>query len=101
MELTRVVSILSALAQQTRLRCYLMLKEDGEKTAGDLATGLGVPANTMSSHLTILGTAGLVSSTRYGRNIVYRAEEGRIAEMTEFLNQLSLVGGPNRKDRDA
>lgn len=101
MELIPAVSILSALAQLTRLRCYLMLTKDGDKTAGDLASALGVPANTMSSHLTILGTAGLVTSTRNGRNIIYRAEVARIAELTEFLNQLALEGGPNRHDHDA
>jgi DNA-binding transcriptional ArsR family regulator len=99
MELPPLVSVLSALAQMTRLRCYLILREGGEKTAGELATVLGVPANTMSSHLTILGTAGLVTSTRKGRNIIYRAEASKVVELAEFLDQLSASEGS--KDHDA
>ncbi len=101
MELTPAVSTLSALAQLTRLRCYLILTQEGDKTAGDLASALGVPANTMSSHLTILGTAGLVTSTRYGRNIIYRAEAAKIAELTKFLNHLALESSPDFPDHPA
>jgi len=101
MELTPIVSALSALAQLTRLRCYLMLRQDGEKTAGELASALGVPANTMSSHLTILGTAGLVTSTRNGRNIIYRSEVARLAELAEFLDMLVSERTVNSAERPA
>lgn len=77
------------------------MTQDGDKTAGDLASALGVPANTMSSHLTILGTAGLVTSTRNGRNIIYRAEAARISELTEFLNHLALERRPDLPDHHA
>lgn len=101
MELMPIVSVMSALAQMTRLKCYITLREEGEKTAGELASVLGVPANTMSSHLTILGTAGLVTSTRNGRNIIYRAEAGNVVELTEFLDRLSARHGSKAKARDA
>ncbi len=101
MELTPAVSILSALAQLTRLRCYLMLTQEGDKTAGDLASALGIPANTMSSHLTILGTAGLVASTRKGRNIIYRAEAAKIAELMRFLKEFALESSADPHDHHA
>jgi ArsR family transcriptional regulator len=88
MELELVVRAMSALAQLTRLRCYVLLREKGELTAGELATALEVPANTMSSHLAILGTAGLVTSTRQGRNIIYRADLRMTGELEGFLGSL-------------
>jgi DNA-binding transcriptional ArsR family regulator len=89
MELSRIVALLSALAQPTRYRCVAMLVENGPCTAGDLASGLGVPANTMSSHLTILTHAGLVSSTKDGRHVVYRANAGTVAPLLEELKLLA------------
>ena len=93
MEIISAVSVMSALAQATRLRCYLKLTEAGEMTAGELASTLGVPANTMSSHLTILSTARLVTSHRNGRNIIYRAEAAVIDELKGFLNNLARRSG--------
>jgi ArsR family transcriptional regulator len=90
MELPQTVAVLSALAQPTRYRCIAMLVEKGACSAGDLASGLGVPANTMSSHLTILTHAGLVSSIKEGRHVVYRASVGSVADLLETLKQLTV-----------
>lgn len=90
MELTDAVSRLSALAQPTRYRCVAMLLERGPCSAGELASGLGVPANTMSSHLTILSHAGLVSSTRDGRHVVYEAGQASLSELIGELQALRV-----------
>ncbi|UYY79307.1 ArsR/SmtB family transcription factor [Sphingomonas sp. R1] len=65
-----------------------MLAERGEATAGDLASGLGVPANTMSSHLTVLAHAGLVSSSKSGRHVLYRANTARLEPLIGRLSTL-------------
>lgn len=88
MELTRTVAVMSALAQPTRYRCMALLVEEGPCTAGALAAGLGVPTNTMSSHLTILTHAGLVTYVRQGRHVVYSAVAGSIPELIEELRLL-------------
>ena len=66
---------LSALAQETRLDVFRLLvkHEPGGLPAGDIAKELAVPHNTLSSHLSILARADLVSSERRSRSIVYRA----------------------------
>ncbi|WP_066727203.1 MULTISPECIES: ArsR/SmtB family transcription factor [Sphingomonas] len=89
MELSDAVILLSALAQPTRFRCMAMLAEKGEATAGDLASSLSVPANTMSSHLTVLAHAGLVSSSKAGRHVVYRAHAERVELLIERLSTLA------------
>ncbi len=88
MELNDAIGILSALAQATRYRCVSHLMEHGESTAGDLAAILGVPPNTMSSHLTILSHAGLVTFTRSGRHILYSPCRERVLDVLRKLSEL-------------
>ncbi len=88
MELNDAVAVMSALAQPTRYRCVSHLMEHGDSTAGDLAMALGVPANTMSSHLTILSHAGLVTFVRSGRQIIYSPRRERLTDVIEMLSSL-------------
>lgn len=88
MEMTDAIPVLSALAQPTRYRCLSLLIDRGQCTAGDLALALGVPANSMSSHLTIMSHAGLVTSERSGRNIVYAPCVNTVVELVEMLTAL-------------
>ena len=76
MDLESSVAALSALAQPTRLEVFRLLvrNEPDGLPAGEIAKQLEVPHNTMSTHLTILSRAGLVSSERRGRSIVYRVD---------------------------
>jgi DNA-binding transcriptional ArsR family regulator len=76
MESENVVLALAALAQSTRLEVFrLLVKHEPQGlAAGDIARSLAIPQNTMSSHLSVLSRAGLVSAQRFGRSIVYRAD---------------------------
>lgn len=88
MELTATVSLFSALAQPTRLRCVELLLRKGHCTAGELASSLGVPANTMSSHLTILSHAGLIRSVKEGRHVIYRPDSASLRRLLGELERL-------------
>lgn len=83
----KAITVMSALAQPTRLAVFSLLARAGAEgmTTGDLAETTGTPANTMSSHLTILSHAGLATSRREGRNIFYRALPDAIRQLTVFL----------------
>lgn len=83
----KAITVMSALAQPTRLAVFSILARVGDHgmTAGDLAERTGTPSNTMSSHLTILSQAGLTASRRSGRNIFYRALPDTIRMLTVFL----------------
>lgn len=78
---------LSALAQPTRLDVFraLVTREPEGAPAGEIARLVGVPHNTLSTHLGILTRAGLARSERRGRSIVYQAELGRVRELVSFL----------------
>lgn len=81
------VAALGALAQTTRLETFRLLvrHEPTGLPAGDIAQALGVPQNTMSSHLGILTRAGLARSERHGRSIIYRADLAGFRELNLFL----------------
>jgi DNA-binding transcriptional ArsR family regulator len=87
MDISRATTIMSALAQPTRLRTYRLLVEHGEVglASGAIATAVGAPQNTMSSHLTILSHAGLVRREQQGRVVRYRAVLDEVAALGAFL----------------
>ena len=87
MDNTEVIDALSALAQTTRLDTFRLLvsREPDGVAAGELARLVGVPQNTMSTHLAILARAGLVRGERQSRSIIYRADLQRFREVTLFL----------------
>jgi DNA-binding transcriptional ArsR family regulator len=78
---------LAALAQSTRLEAFRLLiaQEPHGLAAGDIARIVGVPQNTMSSHLSGLAHSGLVQSARQSRRIVYRADLERFRDLLAFL----------------
>jgi len=87
---------LSALAQSTRLAVFRLLisHEPDGLPAGEIAEALGVPHNTMSTHLSILARAGLVTSTRSSRSIVYQANLDRLRQTVMFLLKDCCGGRP-------
>jgi DNA-binding transcriptional ArsR family regulator len=87
MEMTTAVLSLSALAHEGRLRAYRLLVQAGPQglAAGEAARRLETPANTLSTHLTVLGHAGLVQSRRDGRSVIYSARFDRMGELMAFL----------------
>ena len=87
METESVIEALGALAQATRLEAFrLLVRHEPEGlAAGDIARGLDVPQNTLSTHLAILAHADLVVSERHGRSIVYRANIAQLRTLMLFL----------------
>lgn len=76
-----------ALSQETRLRIFRLLVEHGTAglAAGELAQRLKVAQNTMSFHLQHLAHAGLVTSKREGRSIVYAANFAFFTGLIRFM----------------
>jgi ArsR family transcriptional regulator len=87
---------LSALAQPTRLEAFrrLVMCEPEGLPAGEIARLLGVPHNTMSTHLGILERAGLISSERHSRSIIYRADLDRLRALVVYLLKDCCGGRP-------
>lgn len=90
------ITIMSALAQPTRMAVFTLLAKAGPEglTAGDLADRTGTPDNTMSAHLLILTRAGLAASRRAGRNIFYSAQVGGVRGLSAFLEETASGAKP-------
>ena len=96
MESTSAVTALSALAHEGRLAIFRMLVRAGAPgmAAGDIARATGALPNTLSSNLNILSGAGLVTSRRDGRSIIYAAAYPRMRELLAFLAEDCCAGNP-------
>ena len=93
MKTNDIIAALAALAQQTRLQAFRELVQahgpnsDAGLPAGELAQRLGIPSPTLSFHLKELSGAGLVTSHKQGRSIIYRANVDTMAAVANYLLQ--------------
>jgi DNA-binding transcriptional ArsR family regulator len=87
MEMTTAVTALSALAHEGRLEIFRLLVRAGPLglPAGQIARITGVLPNTLSSNLNILAAAGLATSRREGRSIIYAAAYDNMRGLLAYL----------------
>lgn len=87
MEITKAVKALTAMAQETRLSVLKILVQYGKQgaPAGAISKKLDIPHNTLSFHLSHLGHAGLVTSERNGRSIIYYANLNNIQNLVGYI----------------
>jgi ArsR family transcriptional regulator, arsenate/arsenite/antimonite-responsive transcriptional repressor len=79
LSLRHLLQVTKALADEQRVR-IIMLLEDGELCVCQIIEVLGLAPSTISKHLSILRTAGLVDCRKDGRWAYYRLADGRGAE---------------------
>ncbi len=96
MEIEVAVRSLGALAQESRLGAFRLLVQAGPTglPAGAIAKALGIPHNTLSTHLGILVQAGLVASERQSRSIIYRTDFDGTRELLSYLLEDCCQGAP-------
>ncbi|HEY3799510.1 MAG TPA: metalloregulator ArsR/SmtB family transcription factor [Caulobacteraceae bacterium] len=96
MESHAAVTALSALAHPGRLEVFRRLVQAGPEglAAGEIARATGSLANTLSANLNVLAGAGLVTSRREGRSIIYAAGYERMRELLAFLMEDCCGGNP-------
>ena len=96
MEMKEAAAKLAALSQETRLGVFRLLMVQGPDgmAAGDIARHLGVPPSTLSSHLSVLENAGLISSSRVQRSIRYAVDIDGARMLIGFLTEDCCRGNP-------
>ena len=87
MDIEQSAVVFDALSQETRLRTFRLLVQAGPDglPAGAISEELGIPQNTLSFHLNHLSHAGIVSSRREGRSIIYLANFDMVRDLIAFL----------------
>lgn len=83
----QVIAMLNALSQETRLRIvrYLVSCGDEGASAGDVGKRVEATYSRASFHLSALENAGVISSQRQSRKIIYRANFEQIGGLLSFL----------------
>lgn len=96
MQPASVIRALSALAQEHRLATFRLLVQAGADgmAAGAIAERLGVPASSMSFHLAQLANAGLITSERRSRSIIYFAAYDVMNGLLGYLTENCCGGEP-------
>jgi DNA-binding transcriptional ArsR family regulator len=105
MEISSALTAFAALAQETRLAAFRLLVQAGSDglPAGEISESLGIPHNSLSFHLAHLERAGLASTERRGRSIIYAANFQFMQELVGYLaeNCCSTESVRVRKDARA
>lgn len=96
MEKATAIEALGALAHHGRLDVFRLLVVAGPEgmAAGEIARETGAVPSTLSTNLSILSRAGLVSARRDGRSIIYTAAYGHMRDLLGFLMEDCCGGKP-------
>ena len=81
--------LFAALGDETRLRLVARLCGDGPMSITRLTVGSNLTRQAITKHLRVLEGAGLVHSTRHGRESVWRLDQMRLAEARRYLDLIS------------
>jgi DNA-binding transcriptional ArsR family regulator len=88
MERRRSAVVAKALGDPKRL-CVLESLADGEASVGELATRVSCQVPNMSQHLSVLRSAGLVTTRREGNTVYYRLVDPKILEACKLLQTIA------------
>ncbi|HTV85344.1 MAG TPA: metalloregulator ArsR/SmtB family transcription factor [Dyella sp.] len=90
--------IFEALASRPRREMLAYLSAQ-ELTAGEIASRFDMSAPAVSRHLSVLESAGLVSSERRGQFVYYRLiSDNLVNTLTGFALEVCPKGGPLKRE---
>lgn len=84
-----VDSVLTALADPTRRRLLDQLSAADQATASTLAAALPISRQAVVKHLAVLDAAGLVESTRVGREVRFAVRPDALAVTAGWMTSLA------------
>jgi DNA-binding transcriptional ArsR family regulator len=81
--------LFAALGDETRLRLIIRLSSGGPGSITQLSAKSPVSRQAITKHLRVLSDAGLVRSSRRGRERVWDLETTRLADAHQYLDRIS------------
>jgi DNA-binding transcriptional ArsR family regulator len=81
--------LFAALGDKTRLRLISRLCGDGPMSITRLAAGSTVTRQAVTKHLRVMEAAGLVHSSRRGRESVWQLDAQRVEEARRYLDVIA------------
>ncbi|MCW5746600.1 MAG: metalloregulator ArsR/SmtB family transcription factor [Alphaproteobacteria bacterium] len=96
MELKQAAAAFAALSQETRVSLFRLLATAGATgmAAGELGAKLKVQPSTLSFHLATLEQAGLVQSSRRGRQMIYAVRFVGLRALLGYVTETCCAGRP-------
>jgi DNA-binding transcriptional ArsR family regulator len=88
-EVRDAAPLFAALGDETRLRLLVRLTAGGPGSIARLSAKSAVSRQAITKHLKVLSSAGLVHSTRRGREQIWELEPQRLADAHTYLDQIS------------
>lgn len=101
MQLETAATRLAELGNVTRLRIFRLLVRSGENplAVGEIQAELGIPASTLSHHISRLVWAGLVEQVREGRVLRCRPRFDALNALVDFLYEECCQAGESYSRR--
>jgi len=81
--------VFAALGDENRLRLLARLGGGEPMSISRLTAGLGITRQAVTKHLHVLAGAGLVRSSRRGKESLWRLERSRLEEARRSLELIS------------
>lgn len=96
MDEQQALASFGALSQETRLRMIQALVRAGAEgmAASAVAAAVAAPSSSASFHLAHLERAGLITSRRESRSIIYTADYAALSALIGFLMRDCCQGHP-------
>jgi DNA-binding transcriptional ArsR family regulator len=96
-----VERVFQALASTVRRKILAYLAHS-EMTAGDIAGRFDISKPSVSQHLSLLETAGLVKSEKRGQYVFYSLVDETLSHtLVEFMQQVCPVSRPLKRESKA
>lgn len=98
MDISTAVNALAALAQESRMKVFRLLVEQGPQglPATEIAEKIGVRQNLMSTHLRVLAHAGVTKTRRDGRRIYHAVDFDQTRDLFGYLLHDCCNGQPEQ-----
>ncbi len=95
--MNRIVSLLSALAEPTRLGAIRILWDGGEHCACELMRRLDASQSRISRHMAVLKAAGLVVDRRDAQWVRYRRNPDLAPDLAHLVDAVLSADGADGK----
>jgi DNA-binding transcriptional ArsR family regulator len=89
MRLGNAAAVFAALGDDTRLHLVARLSAGGPQSIAALTDSVDVTRQAVTKHLVALEEAGLVRSSKDGRERIWELEPRRLTDAQQYLDQIS------------
>lgn len=83
-----LIDFLKSLASESRIKIVLLFFDGQERTVNQIADAVGLGQPTTSEHLAILKRAGVLRSTKHGKEVYYGPDQTQIIQSMDALSQM-------------